>query len=267
MESAIPNPQSADPSGRVPEAVGRNGGQARNLCDEAALGRRVRDAGDLAARDELVRRHRPFAIYLGQSYQRRCRCWEDDLVQAALLGLVQGANAWDPDDAAADGKGFITFARYYVRMEIMVYLYYGRQLIRIPHSARPSELARKPVVERQVNGKRGQAHCAWVEHCAARAGHIVQGHDIELDHADPSQSCPGLEDAHAEALEQLRLGLEMLPPWHAEVIRRRFGLDGRPKETARAIAREAGVATCTIFNTQRLALERLRKTMTAAIPA
>ena len=227
------------------------------VAEEVALGRRVRDAGDLAARDELVRRHRLFAIYLGRSYQRRCRCWEDDVLQAALLGLVKGANAWDPDEADADGKGFITFARYYVRMEILNYLYYGRVLIRIPHSARPSELARKPVGEVK---SRWKTYRSWTEVSAARAGHVLQGHDVELDHPDPSQYCPGLEDSHAEDLEQLRLGLEMLPPWHAEVIRRRFGL-GRPKETARTIAKEAGVSKQTVFNVQRLALERLRQVM------
>ena len=230
-------------------------------ADESALGRRVRDAGDLVARDELVRRHRPFAIYLGRSYQRRCRCWEDDVVQAALLGLIKGANAWDPDDPDADGKRFITFARYYVRMEVMAYLYYGRRLIRIPHSARPSELARKPVPDE--SRPKWKQHHSWIEISAARAGHVVQGHDVELDHPDPSQSFPDSDDTHAENLEQLRLGLEMLPPWHAEVIRRRFGI-GRPKETARAIAQEAGVAKQTVFNVQRAALGRLRQIVVAS---
>jgi RNA polymerase sigma factor (sigma-70 family) len=250
MKSAVQNPKSP----------------IQNPDEESALGRRVRDAGDLIARDELVRRHRPFAIYLGRSYQRRCRCWEDDVVQAALLGLVKGANAWDPDDPDADGKGFLTYARYYVRMEIMVYLYDGRSLIHIPHNARPRALGRKLVVdEKKSNG--WKKNRSWIEISAARAGHVVQGHDVELDHPDPSQSFPDSDDTHAENLEQLRLGLEMLPPWHAEVLRRRFGLGDRPKETAKAIAREAGVAPQTIFKIQRAALGRLRKAMTPAISA
>ena len=100
-------------------------------AEEVALGRRVR-GGDLVARDELVRRHRPFAVYLARSYGRRCHCREDDLFQAALLGLIRGADSWNPDNRP--GKRFITFARYYVRLEILAYLY-DRPLIRIPHSA------------------------------------------------------------------------------------------------------------------------------------
>lgn len=232
------------------------------ICDEEVeLGRRAR-GGDLVARDELVYRNRPFAIYFARLYGRRCRCREDDLVQAALLGLVEGANAWNPDQPP--GRKFITFARYYVRMEILAFLY-GRSLIRIPHSARLTELARRPVVGEVKSG--WKEHRAWTVHCVARAATIVQGNDDELNHPDPSQSCPGLEDSHAEALEQLRLGFEMLPTWHAEVLRRHFGLGGRPKQSARTIARETGVSRQTVFNVQKLALERLRKTMMAAISA
>ena len=99
-------------------------------AEEVALGRRVR-AGDLAARDELVQRNRFFALQFANSYRRRCRCRSQaDLDQAALLGLIEGANAFDPD--RHPGRKFITIARYYVQMEILAYLY-SRPLIRIPH--------------------------------------------------------------------------------------------------------------------------------------
>ena len=246
--------------GTAPSVTAGGTPLAGSAPSDDALGRRAR-AGDLVARNELVRRHESFALYHANIYKHRFRC-RDDLYQAARLGLVEGANAWDPKNHPE--TQFLTIARYYVRMEILAYLY-GRRLIRIPHSARLSELARKPLGEKKLNG--WSKHRAWTEQCAARAGHVVQGHDVELDHPDPSQSFPDSDDSHAMALEQLRLGLEMLPPWHAEVLCRRFGLGGRPKETARTIAREAGVSTTAVFAIQRAALGRLRKTMTAAIPA
>lgn len=233
-------------------------------AEEVALGRRVR-AGDLAARDELVQRNRFFALQFANSYRRRCRCRSQaDLDQAALLGLIEGANAFDPD--RHPGRKFITIARYYVQMEILAYLY-SRPLIRIPHSARPSELARRPVTG-DVTPK-WKEHRAWTEICAARAGKVVQGHDDELDHPDPSQCRrdQDIDDSHAENLEQLRLGLEALPTWHAEVIHRRFGLGGRPRQSARTIARETGVSRQTVFNVQKLALRQLRAAMTGSISA
>ena len=90
-----------------------------------------------------MQRNRRLALYLANSYQRRCRCRDSDLSQAALLGLIRGANAYDPD--RHPGKTFAAIARYYVRLEILDYLY-GRPLIRIPHSARPTEIARRPLV-------------------------------------------------------------------------------------------------------------------------
>lgn len=224
--------------------------------EEIALGRRVR-GGDLAARDELVVRNWSFAVYLASSYGRRCRCRDDDLYQAALLGLVQGADAWDPD--LYPGRQFLTLARYYVRLEILAYLY-GRPLIRIPHSARPSELAKRPV----KGASRWRDYRAWTESAVARAAKVVQGHDEELNYPDPSQARQESDDSHAKSLDQLRSGLQSLPPWQAEVLIRHFGLHGKAQETVRSIAREAGLSTQAVFAIQRRALDRLRKIMAAS---
>ena len=204
-----------------------------------------------------MERNRSFAIYLASSYGRRCRCREDDLKQAALLGLVQGADAWDPD--RFPGRQFLTLARYYVRLEILDYLY-GRPLIRIPHSARPTELARRPI----KGGSRCRENRAWTESAVARAATVLQGHDEELNYPDPSQARQESDDSDAKTLEQLRSGLETLPPWQAEVIRRHFGLHGTPQETVRSIARESGLSTHAVFAIQRAALRRLRKIMAAS---
>jgi RNA polymerase sigma factor (sigma-70 family) len=217
--------------------------------EEVELGRRVR-AGDIAARNELVERNWSLAMHLANSYGRRCRCRETDLSQSALLGLVRGANAYDPD--RHPGKKFATIARYYVRLEILGYLY-GRQLIRIPHSARPAEMVKRP-----VKGDSGwYQYRAWTESAVARAGTVVQGSDRELNYPDPSQSSQEVDDSRVKNLEQLRSGLEKLPPWQAEVLRRHFGLHGRA-ETVRSIAREAGLSTQAVFAIQRSALKRLR---------
>jgi RNA polymerase sigma factor (sigma-70 family) len=224
-------------------------------AETVALGRRVR-GGDLVARDALVQEHRPFAVYLASLYGRRCRCREDDLFQSALLGLIRGVNAWDPD--GHPGKTFLTYVRYHVRAGILDYLY-DRSLIRIPHSARPTEMARRPVAG--MVKLKWKEHRAWIEHCVAKSARVVQGQDAELNHPDSSQCDLDVDESHAEDLEQLRLGLGMLPLWHAEVLSRRFGLGGRPRQTIRTIAEEAGIGRQTVWNVQNRALQRLRKIM------
>lgn len=223
--------------------------------EDVELGRRAR-AGDIAARNELVERNWSLAMHLANAYGRLCRCQETDLSQSALLGLVRGANAFDPD--RHPGKKFATIARYYVRLEILAYLY-GRQLIRIPHSARPSEMAKRPV----KGDSRWHQYRASTESAVARAGTVAQGSDRVLNYPDPSQSSQEVDDSRAKNLEQLRSGLETLPPWQAEVLRRHFGLHGRAQETVRSIAREAGLSTQAVFAIQRSALQQLRRVMSA----
>ena len=206
-----------------------------------------------------MHRNWALALHLAGSYGRRCRCQETDLDQAALLGLVCGANAFDPD--RHPGKKFATIARYYIRLEILGYLY-GRPLIRIPHSAQPGELAKRPV----KGSSKWQEYRAWTESAVARVATVIQGQDHELNYPDPSQSCREIDDSHARDLEQLRTGLKNLPPWQAEVIRRHFGLHGKAQETVRSIARDAGLSTQAVFAIQRKALQRLRNAVTTSPP-
>jgi RNA polymerase sigma factor (sigma-70 family) len=225
--------------------------------EEVGLGRRVR-AGDLAARNELVQRNRSFAVQFAIEYRRRCRCWDDDLVQAALLGLIRGADAFDPD--RYPGTKFLTIARYYVRMEILKYLY-GRALIRIPHSARPTEIARHPLGERS----QWEQFREWTELSVAKAARVASGHLERLNCPDHSQFLPDIEDSRAQAIEQLRLALETLPLWHADVLKRRFGLDGRCVQSVKTIAREARLSSTSVYKVQKLALRRLRKAMSPCL--
>ena len=77
----------------------------------------------------------------------------------------------------------------------------------------------------------------WTETCVAKAGRVVQGQDAELDYPDSSQY-PDSDDSHAEDLEQLRLGLEMLPPWHAEVFRGCLGWTAGPGKPSASSLRD-----------------------------
>jgi len=219
--------------------------------EEVALGRRAR-RGDLAARNELVERNRRFARSLAHGYARRCRCYDDDLYQAANLGLVRGANAFDPQ--AYPNTKFSAIARHYIRAELLSYLY-GRQLVRVPHNMRPGEIKNHPL---ETTKPRWKATREWAIQCAARASSRVQQHEDEEQIVDRSQPWSELESSRAETVEMVEAALDRLPPLHEDIVRRRFGI-GVPRQTARAIAQEYGTSRESVYNLQRRALTELRE--------
>ena len=220
--------------------------------EEVVLGRCAR-AGDLAVRNELVERNRGLACSLAITYARRCRCGDDDLKQAAYLGLVQGANAFDPE--AHPNMRFSTIARFYIRKELLDYLY-GRQLVRIPHSMRPGEIKNHPLVLKAKS--KWQTTREWALRCAARAANRVQAHDDDDQIVDQSQPWSEQESSRAETVEMLMAALDQLPPYHEDILIRRFGI-GVPRQTARAIAKDYGTTHQTVYNIQRKALTKLRE--------
>ena|GEM_PF-240606 len=87
----------------VPE--GAPTGPGEGLAAETLLWRRLRDQGDPAAREELVRRYLPFAKNLALRYRGASESF-DDLLQVANLGLVNAVDRFDP----ARGTPFAAFA-------------------------------------------------------------------------------------------------------------------------------------------------------------
>ncbi|MBS1677142.1 MAG: SigB/SigF/SigG family RNA polymerase sigma factor [Actinobacteria bacterium] len=87
----------------VPE--GSPTGPGVGLVAETLLWRRLRDQGDTAAREELVRRYLPFAKNLALRYRGASESF-DDLLQVANLGLVNAVDRFDP----ARGTPFAAFA-------------------------------------------------------------------------------------------------------------------------------------------------------------
>ena len=75
------------------------------LADEAELWRRLREDDDPVAREELVRRHLPFARSLALRYRAASESF-DDLLQVASLGLVNAVDRFDP----SRGTPFVAFA-------------------------------------------------------------------------------------------------------------------------------------------------------------
>jgi RNA polymerase sigma factor (sigma-70 family) len=227
-------------------------------AQELALGLRVR-AGDLAARDELVLRNRPFVLNRMRRYANACK--DDDLLQAGCLGLIEAANAYDP--AGHPGVRFISFASHYVHMEMVKYLY-SRNVVRV------TAHQRKPKTSPCIGAAR-QHNRRWNTACAAAANakysyfkrpNMRDGVDEPVD---PKQAPPGAATDGDDLVEVLRAAMRALTPMEADVIRRRFGLNGAVKQTFRSLERMFGLNHSRFMRIERLALAKLREELAAAM--
>jgi RNA polymerase sigma-B factor len=95
---------------------------------------RLRQAGDVAAREELVRCHLPLARKLASRYRSRNEPFED-LVQVACVGLVNAVDRYDP----ARGMSFAAFAIPTILGELRRYFRDSGWSVRVPR--RTQELA------------------------------------------------------------------------------------------------------------------------------
>jgi RNA polymerase sigma-B factor len=88
---------------------------------------RLRQAGDPAARDELIRRHLPLARQLASRYRSRNEPF-DDLVQVACVGLVNAVDRYDP----GRGRSFRAFAIPTILGEMRRYFRDSGWSVRVP---------------------------------------------------------------------------------------------------------------------------------------
>ena len=95
---------------------------------------RLRQAGDPAARDELIRCNLPLARNLASRYRSRNEPF-DDLVQVAYVGLVIAVDRYDP----ARGRSFRAFAIPTILGELRRYFRDGGWSVHVPR--RTQELA------------------------------------------------------------------------------------------------------------------------------
>jgi RNA polymerase sigma-B factor len=102
---------------------------------------RYRRHGDLAARDELVRRMMPLVRRVAGTYHARGH--EDDLIQVACLGLVKAIDRFDP----SFGRPLRTYAIPTMYGEVRRYLRDSTWALRVPRPLQERVLAVTKMVE------------------------------------------------------------------------------------------------------------------------
>jgi RNA polymerase sigma factor (sigma-70 family) len=244
------------------------GSSILTAAEEARLARRI-EAGDAAARDEMIARNLPLVRSLAGAYADRGVAF-DDLVQEGTVGLVRAVDKFDH----RRGLKLSTYAVWWIRRSLMDAVASG-PTIRIPHSAR-KQMAAIHRAEEELRG--GAATDDAIARHAGLGAHTVRelravAHvSASLDEPLGDDGTPlgeliaderetdawsRLEDVETRRLMWSLLGV--LPARRREVLVRRYGLHGQRAETHAEIAARLGVGEERSRQLERQALHWLRE--------
>lgn len=225
------------------------------------------------ARDEFVRANLRLVVTVARRYSRHMPL--PDLIQEGNLGLMKAVSRFDP----RRGYRFSTYGIWWIRHAMTRAIADRGRTVRLPIYML---LARNRVLRarQQFEARHGRParDVELAETCgvslellAAMRFALLEA-PVSLDlrlAADPERTLvDALEDTSArlapEAIDHKRLVATLqellagLPPFEADILRKRTGMDGGPEMTLRAIGERHGLSRERIRQLQEQALTRLR---------
>ena len=181
-----------------------------------------REKGDLEARNELIEHNLRLVAHIIKKYYSSVRD-QDDLISIGTIGLIKAVNTFRPDKKIR----LATYASRCIENEILMYFRAQRKL--------QGEVSLSEAIETD------------------KAGNALYLQDVVGADDTMQEDLEGRED------QQLirRLVAERLTPREADVIRRRYGLDGHPPQTQRQVAAAYGISRSYVSRIEKRALEKL----------
>ena len=241
---------------------------------ERALTRQIRQQGDPASRQEMIRCNLRLVVSIARRYVRRGVALID-LVAEGNIGLVRAVDLFDPDKEVR----FSTYATWWVRQAIRKALMLNARPIRLPAymSQRIARLQGETTISRDGNGEaipdvelatRMNLSAAMV--AAARkasctmhaaggftnpgAENSVAVHELLEDLRTPA---PEAAVEHNELIRVIELTLTYLEPREAFILRLRNGIGVSGTFTLDQIAARLGVTRERVRQIEMAALKKL----------
>ncbi len=231
----------------------------------------------LAARNRFVSANLRLVVLFAQRYGHD-RMPLGDRIQEGNLGLLKAVDRFDPER----GVRFSTYAAWWIRHAIVRALANGAGAVRLPTQIHQL-VAKAERARRQLAVELGREpelrEVAVAIDCDPErltfALRAKAGRDVSLDAAADCDSgaspMEGLSDAAALAeLEDVVEGrdrkramaaLAQLPERERDIVHERFALPGATKQTFEEIGQRHGISRERARQVQRVALERLRRTL------
>jgi len=242
--------------------------------DEADHLARRAQAGDDAAREELIRRLLPLVHATARRYRTE-GLEQADLLQEGIVGLLRALQRYDP----ARGVPFAAFATWWIRQSLQEARSDFMRPMRLPpkalrqlsqlksehqriyqgerRSAKISELANRTNIELEqaeallTADARPRSLDEPIEHTEGELG--TMGDLLE----DPLSAAAYEDVVDAVAGEQLRTLLSRLTEREREVVQARFGFDARAEKLTE-VGERLGVSAERVRQIEERALAKLR---------
>ena len=182
--------------------------------------------GDLDARNVLVERNLRLVAHIIKKYYTQTE-EQEDLISIGTIGLIKAVNTFKPDR----GIRLATYASRCIENESLMYFRARRKL--------QGEVSLSDAIE--TDGDGGDLSI----------GDVVGRNDTLLE---------DLQDKDDRALLR-RLVAERLTEREADIIRRRYGLEGHPPQTQRQVAAAYNISRSYVSRIEKKALGKLEQAL------
>ena len=193
-------------------------------AEEEECFRRVREEGDMEAREKLIEHNLRLVAHVVRKYYASARD-EEDLVSIGTVGLIKSVDSFNPKN----GARFATYAARCIQNEILMYFRSQKKL--------QMEVSMEETLDTDQEGN------------ALTYEDVVAVEDTIADDLDARMK-------YDKALRYLEQGLE---PREREILVMRYGLDGRNPSTQRETAGKLGISRSYVSRLEKGALEKLRR--------
>ena len=245
--------------------------------EEVELAERI-SKGDEEARHQMITANLRLVVKIAQDYSNFGLSLLD-LISEGNIGLMKAVERFDPNK----GGKLSTYAAWWIKQGIKRALANQSKTIRLPvHMVdRVSQMrkAEEQLAERLGREPTIEEVAEEIKMPAARLNHLksvaTRPASLEAPVGDSEGSTFGdlvRDDRATDPYERLQsktlvsdvnLVLDRLDPREADIIRLRFGLDGRDPMTLEEVGERIGVTRERVRQLQALAIRKLRKEMTS----
>lgn len=187
-------------------------------------------AGDEEARNMLIEHNLRLVAHICKKFESS-GVDKDDLISIGTIGLIKGVSTFAPDK----GARLATYAARCIENEVLMHL-------------------------RSIRNQRSEISLY------DPVGADREGNEIMLLDILGSRGATAQERVEqAEERQILRQLLPILDEQESYVLRRRYGLDGRPKAPQREIAAQLGISRSYISRIEKKAINKLRAEFNKAV--